>query len=212
MPTLDIVSLEAALNSENNAFTTGETADDGDDVDIDDESSVDVEKALEVNSAIAVEKEIAADTLGILFASVGEDFLPYLEASTQELVTLLDHYYEGIRKSAVSSLFEYVKTFYELSKADAWQPGLPVVRAAIDIPVSASANVVILQAVPLHDKVKELVTMIMQPMFGMWETEDDKWVVQRSTFGKHPIFLVMIYYSAHFDALRVQETNLSFFI
>jgi hypothetical protein len=31
-----------------------------------------------------------------------------------------------------------------------------------------------LQAVPLHDKVKELVGMIMQPMFAMWETEDDK--------------------------------------
>lgn len=122
------VGLEAALNSDNSAFTTGETAEDGDDVDIDDESSVDVEKALEVNSAIAVEKEIAADTLGILFASVGEDFLPYLETSTQELVTLLDHYYEGIRKSAVSSLFEYAKTFYELSKAEAWQPGIPVVR------------------------------------------------------------------------------------
>lgn len=120
-------SLEKALNEDANAFTTGENPDEGDSVDIDTDSSVDVDKALEVNSAIAVEKEIAADTLGILFVSCGEDYLPYLEASTQELIKLLDHYYEGIRKSAVSSLFEYIKTFYELSKPETWQPGLPVV-------------------------------------------------------------------------------------
>lgn len=121
------VTSEAALGADAKAFSTGEAAEDGDDVDIDEESSVDAEKALEVNSAIAVEKEIAADSLGIIFSSVGEDFLPYIEPSTQELVTLLDHYYEGIRKSAVSSLFEFLKTFYELSKPEPWQPGVPVV-------------------------------------------------------------------------------------
>ena len=122
-----IFSSERALNDDASAFSTGETADEGDSVDIGSDSSIDVDKTLEVNSAIAVEKEIAADTLGILFVSCGEDFLPYLETSTQELVKLLDHYYEGIRKSAVSSLFEYIKTFYELSKPENWQPGLPVV-------------------------------------------------------------------------------------
>lgn len=116
------------MNADPNAFSTGAAADDDDaSIDIGDEDSADGDKALEISSAIAVEKEIAADTLGILFASVEDDFLPYLEQSTNELIKLLDHYYEGIRKSAVSSLFEFIKTFYSLSKPEPWQPGVPVV-------------------------------------------------------------------------------------
>ena len=71
------------------------------DIDIDD---IDPEKILEVNSAIAVEKEIAADTIGTIFAATGLNFIEYVEQCTLELVTLLPHYYEGIRKSATDSL------------------------------------------------------------------------------------------------------------
>ena len=68
-------------------------------VDVDDAESVDVDKLLEVNSAIAVEKEIAADTVGIVFENTGHHFLPYVEQTVVELVDLLSHYYEGIRKA-----------------------------------------------------------------------------------------------------------------
>ncbi|KAF8311476.1 ARM repeat-containing protein [Clavulina sp. PMI_390] len=145
--------------SESKGFGTG-TDEEGDDVDIDEISSVDAEKALEVNSAIAVEKEIAADSLGIVFAAVGSDFLPYVETSVGDLILILEHYYEGIRKSVVSSLFEFIKTFYILSEPSEWQPGAAV-------------------AVPLHDKVKELVNMIMPAIFSMWESEDDKSVASQ---------------------------------
>lgn len=96
------------------------------DVDIDE---LEDERALAVNSAIAVEKEIAADTLGTVFVAVGEPFLPYLETATRELIRLLDHYYEGIRKSACASLLEFLHAFYVLSNPEPWQPGLPVVRS-----------------------------------------------------------------------------------
>lgn len=82
---------------------------------------------LEVNSAIAVEKEIAADTLGTIFAATRNHFLPYVEQSTLELVQLLPHYYEGIRKSATDSLLEIIRTFYELSDHQGWQPSATVV-------------------------------------------------------------------------------------
>lgn len=78
---------------------------------------------MDVNSAIAVEKEIAADTIGTLFAATQAHFLPFVEQCTLELVALLPHYYEGIRKSATDSLLEIVRTFYELSNHEEWVPG-----------------------------------------------------------------------------------------
>ena len=88
---------------------------------------IDLDKLLDVNSAIAVEKEIAADTIGTLFIATRAHFLPFVESSTLELVALLAHYYEGIRKSATESLLEIVRTFYELSDPAEWQPGATVV-------------------------------------------------------------------------------------
>lgn len=87
---------------------------------------LDVDKMMDANSAIAVEKEIAADTIGTLFTSTKLHFLPYVESCAMQLIDLLPHYYEGIRKSATDSLLEIVRTFYELSDAPEWQAGLNV--------------------------------------------------------------------------------------
>lgn len=89
---------------------------------------IDLDKMMDVNSALAVEKEIAADTIGTLFAATKAHYLPFVESSTLELVELLQHYYEGIRKSATESLLEVLKTFYELSDHEDWVPGPTVVR------------------------------------------------------------------------------------
>ncbi|KAG9107877.1 hypothetical protein FRC07_008565 [Ceratobasidium sp. 392] len=128
---------------------------DSESIDIED---VDEDKELAVNSAIAVEKEIAADTIGTVFMYTRNHFLPYVEPCVHELVELLSHYYEGIRKSAVTSLFEIIQTFYELSTPTEWVPGSEV-------------------KVPLHQNVKDLITHVMPEVFVMWETEDDKNVV-----------------------------------
>ena len=93
-------------------------------VDIED---LDEEKILEVNSAIAVEKEIAADTIGMICKYTGEAFLPYVEPCTLELIELLEHYYEGIRKSAVESLLQILQSFHTLSKPAPWTAGFPKV-------------------------------------------------------------------------------------
>lgn len=83
---------------------------------------------MEVNSALAVEKEIAADTIGTLFAATQSHFLPFVEPCVLELVALLPHYYEGIRKSATDSLLEIVRTFYDLSDHTEWVSGANAVR------------------------------------------------------------------------------------
>ena len=99
----------------------------GDVIDLDE--SVD-DGILDVNSGIAVEKEVAADVIGDLFASTQIHFLPFVEPCTLELIKLLSHYYEGIRKSAISSLLEIVRTFYEISDHEDWVPGSNVVSEA----------------------------------------------------------------------------------
>jgi hypothetical protein len=125
---------------------------------------VDVDKMLEVNSAIAVEKEIAADTIGALFLATRNHFFPYVEQCVIELVALLAHYYEGIRKSATESLLELVRVFYELSDPQEWQAGATV-------------------TVPLQPVVKELVGHCLPPLLDMYESEDNKTVVASLCIG-----------------------------
>lgn len=123
----EAVAAFASGSSPSNAITVG------DDVDINGNPSVEIEdidldKMMDVNSAIAVEKEIAADTIGTLFAATQLHFLPFVESCTLELIALLPHYYEGIRKSATDSLLEIVRTFYDLSEHDEWVAGAHSVR------------------------------------------------------------------------------------
>ena len=99
----------------------------GDVIDLDE--SVD-DGILDVNSGIAVEKEVAADVIGDLFASTQIHFLPFVEPCTLELIKLLPHYYEGIRKSAINSILGIVRTFYDISDHENWVPGANVVSEA----------------------------------------------------------------------------------
>lgn len=119
----------ASGSSPSNAITISDETDENGNPSIEIED-IDLDKMLDVNSAIAVEKEIAADTIGTLFAATHNHFFPYVEQCTLELVGLLPHYYEGIRKSATDSLLQIVRTFYELSDHQEWQPGATVVNSS----------------------------------------------------------------------------------
>ncbi|KAH8997891.1 ARM repeat-containing protein [Lactarius hatsudake] len=130
------------------------------------EVEIDLDKALEVNSAVAVEKEIAADTLGTLFAATHEQFLPFVEQTVLELITLLPHYYEGIRKSATDSLLKIVRTFYDLSGQPEWQPGAGAFRDQ-----------------PLNQNVKDLIDRVIPELLEMYEGEDNKGVVSSLCVG-----------------------------
>ena len=126
-----------------------------DDINVDDDAEPDIDKLLDVNSTICIEKEIAADTIGAVFASTREHFLPYVEETTLELIGQLPHYYDGIRKSATDSLLEIIRTFYELSNPPEWQPGYSNIQ-------------------PLEPKVKEIINHIIPSLLEMYESEDNK--------------------------------------
>ncbi|KAI9636830.1 putative importin beta-4 subunit [Dioszegia hungarica] len=130
--------------------------------DLDDEDETDLD-ALEqmynqVNSAVAIEKEVAADAIGELFTATKAAFMPFVEESVTVLFELLDHYYEGIRKSVIVALFSFIRTIYELSEPQEWVQGATV-------------------QIPFHADVKKLVDHILPPIFEAWKTEDDKSVV-----------------------------------
>jgi hypothetical protein len=98
-----------------------------------DDTDLDAMEAMfsKVNSGIAIEKEVAADCIGDLLAATKSAFIPYIETTMPVLIDLLDHYYEGIRKSAVGSLFSFIKTIYELSNPQDWVPGGVVVSSRL---------------------------------------------------------------------------------
>jgi len=110
------------------------------------------------SSAIAEEKEFAADCLQEIFAATKHSYMPYLEQSIEVLKTLLDHDFEGVRKSACNSLISVISTCYDMSNPEKWQPGLPV-------------------KVPINQDVATLIAQIMPEIVNVLEKEEDKVLV-----------------------------------
>ncbi|TIB06359.1 hypothetical protein E3P96_00536 [Wallemia ichthyophaga] len=117
---------------------------------------IDPERMLSVNSAMAIEKEVAADAIGEIFINTKSNFLPFVEESVGKLIDQLEHYYEGIRKSALSSLFAFMSAFYEISSPAQWQAGI---------------------ATSYHENVEKLIELVLPAIFDTWAQEDDKQVV-----------------------------------
>ncbi|KAK0556623.1 hypothetical protein OC846_001068 [Tilletia horrida] len=139
-------------SSTEGATANGAVDDDEDEDYIDDDDW----NGLNVNTAVSIEKEVAADSLATLFGATKAGFLPYVEASVAELLGLLDHFYYGIRKSVVETLFSFIGTLHEVSGASAWKPGAEVT--------------------PLNTDVQRLVDAVFPAVLAAWELEDDRTV------------------------------------
>lgn len=128
-----------------------EAAMDADDEDWDDLTGV---------SAVAMEKEIAAEVFGDIVSHTKRAFLPYLKDTVEKLLELVEHTYEGIRKSALSTLWRTYATLWELAEADGmakWQPGLP---PKVDPPA----------------ELKEFGKLVMTATMALWMDEMDRCV------------------------------------
>ncbi|KAF9432577.1 hypothetical protein BGZ76_010601 [Entomortierella beljakovae] len=128
--------------------------------DLDDQDADETEEDLNYvfRSAIADEKEVAADTIGEIFQYTGTAFLPYVESTVKELVELVNHMADGVRKASTAALFGFLRTFYSLSNPSEWKAGLPVVA-------------------PLHETVAQLNSLVMPAIISVWTDEDEKMVV-----------------------------------
>jgi len=127
--------------------------------DMDDEEAEEKANQLFTTStAIAEEKEFAAECLQEIFAATKQSFLPYFEQSIEILKQLLEHEFEGVRKSACNSLISIITTCYEMSNPEKWQPGLPV-------------------KVPINKDVATLISQIMPKIVVVLGDEEDKVLV-----------------------------------
>jgi hypothetical protein len=124
------------------------------DVDIDDDAWADFDTV----TPMALEKEIAVEALGQVCAFTKKAFLPYLEKTVQTLAPMLEHSYEGVRKSVVSTLYRAYATLWEISEKDGqmqkWKAGLP------------------LQVEPTPD-LKKMGEMVLTQTLSVWVEEDD---------------------------------------
>ncbi|KAI8917699.1 armadillo-type protein [Powellomyces hirtus] len=130
------------------------------DISIDNEDD-DHHAGYSLSSAIAEEKESAVDALGQICSASRKAFMPYVEDSVAAFITLLQHYHEGVRKSAVTSLFTFISTFYKMSNPPKWLPGLPL-------------------QIPVHESVSGLAKLSMDAMILLLDTEDDRSVVAQT--------------------------------
>ena len=110
-------------------------------------------------SAVAMEKEIAVEVLGDVLTHAKGTFLPYMEKTIELTIPMLDHGYEGIRKSAVSTLWRAYACLWGLAEdrgMENWQPGLPV-------KVQPTAEL------------SKLGKLVMTGTLALWEEEADRY-------------------------------------
>ncbi|KAK5136757.1 hypothetical protein LTR08_002053 [Meristemomyces frigidus] len=94
--------------------------DDDDDDDWDDLGAV---------TAVAMEKEIAVEVIGDVLTHTKSKYMPYMEKTVEAVLPLLDHSFEGVRKSAVGTMWRAYACIWGMAEDNGmqkWQPGLPL--------------------------------------------------------------------------------------
>ncbi|GAM83359.1 hypothetical protein ANO11243_013460 [Dothideomycetidae sp. 11243] len=110
-------------------------------------------------TAVAMEKEIAVEVVGEVLSNTGDKALPYFQKCLEEVLPLVEHSYEGVRKAAVCSIWRSYASLFLLSEAGEgkpkWQPGLPL-------------------KVPVGTDVEQLGSLVMTATLSIWHTEIDR--------------------------------------
>jgi hypothetical protein len=128
--------------------------DDEDDDDWDDLGAV---------TAVAMEKEIAVEVIGDVLTHTKGKFLPYMQKTIETVLPLLEHPFEGVRKSAIGSSWRAYACLFGLAEDSGmqkWQAGLPL-------------------KVKPTDDLEKLGSVVMTGTLAKWEEEIDRYV---STF------------------------------
>lgn len=109
-------------------------------------------------SAVAMEKEIAAEVYGDIITHTRREYLPYLEKTVQQMLELVEHSYEGVRKSALGTLWRTYACVWGIAEGDGmakWKPGLP-------------------PAVSPPEEIKKLGHLVMMATMNVWPEEMDR--------------------------------------
>lgn len=109
-------------------------------------------------TAIAMEKEIAVEVVGDVLTNTRDKFLPYMQQSIEIVLPLVEHTFEGVRKSAIGTLWRAYACLWGLAEGSGmarWKPGLP------------------LQVQPTEDLTK-LGNLVMAGTLNIWDGEVDR--------------------------------------
>ncbi|TLD26087.1 ARM repeat-containing protein [Venturia nashicola] len=126
-----------------------------DELDDDDDDFEDITNPV---TAVAMEKEIAIEVIGDIVAHTRAKFVPHMERIIAMILPLCDHEYEGIRKSAISTLWRIYGCVWGLAEGQGmakWIPGIP------------------LQVEPPAE-LQKLGTAVMDATMGVWLEEMDR--------------------------------------
>ncbi|KAF2157297.1 ARM repeat-containing protein [Myriangium duriaei CBS 260.36] len=110
-------------------------------------------------TAVAMEKEIAVEVVGEVLSNTGDKALPYFQRCLEEVLPLVEHSFEGVRKAAICSIWRSYASLFLLSESgegkSKWQPGLPL-------------------KVPVSGDVEQLGTLVMTATLTIWQSEVDR--------------------------------------
>jgi hypothetical protein len=117
-------------------------------------------------SGIAQEKESSIDTLGELFAATKTAFMPYVPDSINLALSLLDHYHDSVRITAIATLLKFFNTAYGIGNHNEWIPGLPLQK-------------------PLHENVANIGKLAIEGVLALLCEEEDRYLLINKN-GRYP--------------------------
>jgi HEAT repeat protein len=141
-------------------FKVVASADDDEDevIELDDDDDDDDFEDIDPVTAVAMEKEIAIEVIGDVLTHTKAKFMPYLEETIAAVLSLVEHSYEGVRKSAVGTLWRAYTCVWGLAEGqgmEKWKPGIP------------------LQSQP-PEEIRKLGVAIITATLGVWADEMDR--------------------------------------
>ncbi|KAF4310025.1 HEAT domain-containing protein [Botryosphaeria dothidea] len=127
----DLVGQEITVAGKKIKVADATDDDDDDDdgiLDLDDEDDDDWDD-LNAVTAVAMEKEIAVEVIGDVISSTRHRYVPYLARTIEAVLKMVHHAYEGVRKSAIGTLWRSYATIWGMAEGEGmakWKPGLPL--------------------------------------------------------------------------------------
>lgn len=134
-------------------------------------------------TAIAMEKEIAVEVIGDVLSNTRSKFLPYFQQSMETVLPLVEHTFEGVRKSAIGTMWRAFASLFGLAESQGmakWKPGLPL-------------------QVQMTDDLQKLGNLIMTATLSIWHDEVDRYVVLIFFLLDLAPTMMTRLISAHFD-------------
>ena len=102
---------------------------DADEMDGDDEDEDDDWDDLDAVTAVAMEKEIAIEVIADVLSHTRKHYVPFFEKTIEAVMPLVEHNYEGVRKTAIATLWRAYACLWALMEdhtGEHWTPGLPL--------------------------------------------------------------------------------------